>query len=132
MDRSCDVCGQSYVAKRASSRYCSERCRKRAQRVPVVPVAPVTDISDRGGDRVGQMEVTTVRELAAAGMLDSSLGAAALVLARRLDSVTADTGSSIASMVREHRATLSAAVSAGVVVADPVDELNRKRQARLG
>jgi hypothetical protein len=32
MERPCDVCGTTYTARRASSRYCSERCKKRAQR----------------------------------------------------------------------------------------------------
>jgi hypothetical protein len=35
MERPCDVCETTYAAKRTSSRYCSERCKKRAQRAPV-------------------------------------------------------------------------------------------------
>jgi hypothetical protein len=30
--RACDVCLVEYVAKRPSSRYCSDRCRQRAKR----------------------------------------------------------------------------------------------------
>lgn len=32
-DRSCQLCGDTYTANRANSRYCSGRCVKRAQRV---------------------------------------------------------------------------------------------------
>jgi hypothetical protein len=32
MVRQCDVCSAEYLAKRRSSRFCSDRCRKRANR----------------------------------------------------------------------------------------------------
>lgn len=133
MVRNCDVCQTSYGAKRPSSKYCSERCRKRAQRSPMVApvVAPAQVVfvtsSTAGGSLVG----STVAELAAVSQLDSSLGQAALLLARRLDEGGMDTGSSVAAMIREHRVTLAEAVASGKVAADPLDQLAAQRQSRL-
>lgn len=104
MKRSCDACQIPYEARRASSRFCSARCRQRAQRSPVAAfmAAPVP------GD--GHLTDTTLAELETADMVISSLGQAALLLARRLGAPSFDTGSSISALVREHRATLTAAV----------------------
>lgn len=126
--RACDVCGTQYEAKRPSSKYCSERCRKRAQRSPqgpvtVVPFTPPTP-------HAGAITATTVRELEAAEMLDSSLGQKALMLAMRLDSVTADTGSSLAAVSRAHDEMMQRALELGKVEADPLDELATRRRER--
>lgn len=127
MQRECDVCRKTYEAKRASSKFCSSTCRQRAYVSPVVVdgVTPAVRISS--GSRVYEV---TLRELERAEMVESSLGQAALILASRLDAVTSDTGASLAAVVREHRAALSAAVDAGKVAADPLDELAKRRSER--
>jgi hypothetical protein len=73
---------------------------------------------------------TTVRaELEAAGKTDSALGAVALTLAGRLDAGE-DPGTAVASMAKELRAIMLELTRGGTVVADPVDELQRRRRER--
>lgn len=132
MQRNCDVCQNPYEAKRPNAKFCSARCRQRAQRSPdsvtlspVAPLAVPVDVAE------GSLTTATLAELEAAEMSASSLGQAALMLARRLDLPSMDTGSSIAALVREHRATLTAAVDAGKVAEDPLDQLAQQRRQRL-
>lgn len=72
-------------------------------------------------------------EAATGGLVDAGapLGAIALTLARRIDvaAVSGESGSSVAALTRELRATLDAAGT--VRAADPVDELQSRREARL-
>ena len=132
MQRSCDVCHGSYEAKRASSKFCSDNCRLRAHRSPMaVALAPVVPLTTPVDPSEGSLTAATLAELGAAEMLASSLGQLALMLARRLDRPSMDTGSSIAALVREHRATLTAAVDAGKVAEDPLDQLAQQRRQRL-
>jgi hypothetical protein len=132
MKRNCDVCQIPYQARRASSRFCSARCRQRAQRSPSTSWrAPVAAIVKPGDVAEGYLTGATLAELEAADMVTSSLGQLALLLARRLDTLTMDTGSSIAALVREHRATLNAAVGAGTRAVDPLDQLAMQRRLRL-
>lgn len=127
--RNCDVCSKVYEAKRASSRYCSDLCRKRAQRAPQVSaVVPVVSLPV--SVTVGGIVEATLRELESADMVGSSLGQAALILAYRLDGGSFDTGSSVAALVREHRVAVAAAVDSGRVAADPLDELAKRRSER--
>ena len=130
--RNCDQCGKVYQAKRPSSRYCSDLCRKRAQRSPqilmpltAVPLVPLFVPTLSGGT----VEATR-RELERAEMVESSLGQVVLILAGRLDAVTNDTGSSMAALAREHRAALAAALESGKVAESPLDELARRRRER--
>jgi hypothetical protein len=130
MTRNCDVCRKPYEAARVSSKFCSDSCRKRARRgvaiAPAVPVAPlVPPVS-----LVGTLTAATTAELQAAGREFTSLGQAALLLARRLESGEVETGSSVAALVREHRAVLAQAVDGAEVAADPLDELADRRFAR--
>ena len=76
------------------------------------------------------MRAATLRELEAAGRADSSVGLAALGLAARIDTA-ADTGASMAALVREYRATMAEAVRGASVAASPLDELRRRRDAKL-
>jgi hypothetical protein len=65
-------------------------------------------------------------ELERAGRLDTYLGAVALVLAERIDqSVGASPG--LASLVRQLRATMGAALAGAEPVADPLDQLRARR-----
>lgn len=97
MERPCDVCGTPYAAKRATSRYCSTRCRTRASRgAPVVqlPTPPADTPS-------GSVHAATLRELQEAGRDDTALGQACLRLASRLDDPQTDTGSAMAAVAKQ-------------------------------
>jgi len=95
--RSCEFCGVDYEARRQSARFCSDRCRQRLRRAPVAAgAAPTTP---------GEVVDATRRELVAAGMLDTTLGRLALILAARMES-PAETDSSVASVSREFRAVM--------------------------
>ena len=68
-------------------------------------------------------------ELVAAGVEESALGQAAILIAERLESGV-DNGSSVAAMVRQLRDTMAAALVNEVADADPLDELAAKRERR--
>lgn len=128
MTRNCDVCRSPYEAKRPNSKFCSDRCRKRSQRAPDALVPPFENPHEPV-DGPGALTMATFFELEAAGRAATSVGIAAILLAQRLDRPTADTGSSIAALVREHRATLAEAVR-GAAAADPMDELRAARDRK--
>ena len=121
----CATCDGPFEAKHARATYCSDRCRKRASRAGGRPRGvgagkAAAEPSTASEPVVGDVAEATQRELAAVGRLDTALGRAAMLAARRLDaSSTADTGASVAALLREHRAALAGALS----VADPLDEL---------
>ncbi len=104
MTKTCLVDGVPFEAKRAAAKYCSERCRKRAQRGHLLPVStlPKPDVPD--GATVERVRA----ELAAVERVDTYLGAAALALAERIDNATAVMG--FAALVRELRVTMGAAM----------------------
>ena len=77
------------------------------------------------------MTVATMAELVVADRVESSLGQAALLMARRLDMTSADTGSSVAALAREQRATLALALESATNVLDPADQLRLQREARI-
>lgn len=131
--RVCDVCASRYQPARVTSKYCSDRCRKRAQRAHLAeprtpreeqPVAP-----RRHG--VGPVTAAVLEELRAADRHGSALGQACLTLAARVDAGQAESGSALAALNRELRATLLATLQAGAAPSDALDEIARKRQERL-
>ncbi len=105
MKRSCESCGGPYEAVRATARFCSERCRKRAQRGHLIdlPAAAGTGAPDGG------LSTRVAAELGEAGRLNTSLGQGALVLARRIEEGR-DTGTAVAALMRELRAVLTDAL----------------------
>lgn len=123
--RACELCGAEYVAKRERSRFCSNSCRakasQRAQRGEVVAIDEA---------EVGPVERSTQSALTSAGLAGTPLMEAAVVLARRVDTAKAESGSSTAALVKELRATLAEATKEAKVAADPMDELHARRQAR--
>jgi hypothetical protein len=132
MLKTCEVCPTEFEAKRAAAKYCSEKCKKRAQRRPggtraakVVTLPPAAPVS------AGSLAAATQAELDRAGRLASAVGQAALALARRIDASHGETGSALAALVREHRATLAEAVKDAEVAADPLDELRGRRERKL-
>ena len=144
MDAVCEVCGETFQAKRRTARFCSSNCRVRAH-AQVVPLkkpgsAKNKTTKAKTGETdvevaqllAGNVEAAAIKQLQEAGRLDSVLGQAALVLARRLDRVTVDTGSAVAGVVKQLEATLEAATAGANVAEDPVDELRRRRDQKLG
>ncbi len=122
MNRECDACGTEYEAQRKTSRYCSTRCRMRASRRIEAPVAAESPGS-------GELVEALRRELADAGRLDTALGQQALALAVKLASPF-DTGSAMAAVSRELRAVREEALRGAEHVADPLDELRLRRDAK--
>jgi hypothetical protein len=133
MRKVCGSCGAGFEARRASAKYCSERCKKRAQRAPghrkTPRVAPLP--VDAPAVVAGSLTAATEAELDQAGRIDTAVGQAALVLARRIDHAASETGSALASLVREHRATLAEALADVQSAADPLDELRTRRERKL-
>ena len=129
MQRLCDTCTRLYEAKRVTSRFCSPRCQKRAQRSPVGLSSTTLVTFPNPVD--GPLTVATMAELIVADRVESSLGQAALLMARRLDMTSADTGSSVAALAREQRATLALALESATNVLDPADQLRLQREARI-
>jgi hypothetical protein len=135
-------CGERFEAKRPSAKYCSDRCRKRAQRSPGATGTIVAlgvaqrppDQPEKAGEP-GSLETAARAELEAVGRADTVAGAVVLALARRLDAASpAETGAAFAALAKELRAALVAAVAGAERAADPIDELRahaeRKRKAR--
>lgn len=122
MQRSCASCGRSYQAKRATSKYCGSTCRTRVSRAGS-STATVAAQSPTGG-----LAAATKRELEDAECLDTMLGWASIELARRIES-SDESGSSVASMVKVLRETMTDALK-GTTVADPLDELRDRRDAK--
>jgi hypothetical protein len=140
MERPCDVCGTTYTATRASSRYCSERCKKRAQRAPATqrsdkrrqarPNAAVVPMPQP--DVTAGVAESTRRKLDEMGRLDTPLGQATMVLARRLDRPSGDTGAGLASLAKQLAAMLAAATADVRPAGDLLTELRARRDRKLG
>lgn len=151
MEVICATCEQPFVAKRRTATYCSTQCRVRAHRTkpPALPsivqaatakktaqakargkAPPPEDPEDPEGPST---VVEAVRvELAKAERVGTVMGQAALVLARRVDNSTMDTGSAVSSLVKQLSTTLDAALAGAVVEEDIVDEVRRRRDRKLG
>lgn len=131
MERSCDNCGGAYEAKRPSSRFCSDLCRKRSSRSPV-PTESFGSVHTDGGEVVrfvGPVETAAVGLIDLRQMTGTPQAEMALALARRLDSPK-ETGSAVASMTKQLRDLMDDLDRRGVRVADPLDELRSRREAK--
>jgi hypothetical protein len=119
VDRKCDVCGDTYDAKRPNSKYCGDTCRKRAQRGAVTEAEVPTLVPDL---EVGPVETALLAELTEVERAASALGQAALALARRVD-IGRDTGAGLASLVKQLEATAKAATADVKSAASPLDRM---------
>lgn len=136
MLRPCDICGDSYEAKRPNSKYCSANCRKRASRgvVPVAETVTVLPGGSVGGQAgPGPVESALLGELHLVERESTVMGQAALALARRVDAAR-DTGAGLASLVKQLEATVKAATADVKSAASPLDkardQLAERRAAR--
>ena len=132
MQRECDRCGRLYEAKNSRSRFCSDLHRAEAgkarkaglpERVAGVAVLPPEPSEE------GPQALATRIQLEVAERFDSPLGQACMALAKRMDA-RIDNGSGLASLVRELRTTLEAALDGAARAPDVVDELRARRERR--
>ena len=137
MRKTCAMCPAEFEAKRPAAKYCSERCKKRAQRQPGGTEAktrkPAPSVQSPMECPAGSPLVeATLAELRRAGRDESASGVAAVALATRIDAsmFSAETGAGVAAMVREHRAALADAVKDAGKAADPLDELRSRRERK--
>lgn len=113
--------------RNSRKRFCSTTCRTSAHKAGGVPVVTVPFRSERA-ESAGAVTKSVRTELAAAGREDSALGAAALLIAARIDA-NAEPGAAMAALLRELRATMAEALrtSSTSVVAGMRDELAERR-----
>lgn len=124
MTKACEVCGESFEAKRPSARYCGATCRQRAKRGASLTVVP-----EPPSDATAPLVEATRATLETAGVLGTVSGQASLILAARI-AAGRDTGAAIASMTKQLEASVAAAL-ASVSRADQMDEVTQRRDAKL-
>lgn len=95
--------------------------RRAPHKLAAAPAAP-------SGAVVG-VTAATLAKVRDACVEDDPAAQAALVLAARIDA-GADSGASIAAMVKQLHATMAVALEHAELAADPIDELRRRREAR--
>lgn len=144
MEVRCVVDGRAFEAKRASAKYCSERCKKRAQRDPsrvhvgpasgtAQPLAAVTRLaapesSPAAGGGVWRLTHDALDEV---GRLNTVPGAIALALAQKLDDPGLDTGSSVAALARQLQLSMDRALDGAMVAKTPLENRRDQRDARV-
>jgi hypothetical protein len=130
MVRQCDVCSVEYLAKRRNSRFCSDRCRKRAQR-GAATVTSQANVVEVAPEEPSPLVATVISESEAAGQLNSSLDQQAVLLAGRIGAPF-DTGSSVAALSKELRAVMAKALEGAQLGAGPLVQLRARRLSKLG
>ena len=128
-------CGVEFETKRAAAKYCSDRCRKRAQRSTGGKVIAFGTAQAPSGPapvrEPGPLEAAARAELEAVDRAGTLAGTVVLALARRVDAAgPLDTGSAFASLTKELRAALAAALEGVQKADDPIDELREQRDRR--
>lgn len=152
MDRACQRCSTTFVAKRSTAKYCGSKCRTLATKerkrdaARVVPVKPEPRKRRKKADADPPAEpqdapnpptvllstmAAVVAELTTFKRLHSVHGQAAVQLAMALDH-PAETGSAKAALAKQLAATMELALAGVTVAKDPVDELAGRRAKRAG
>lgn len=144
----CLIDGVAFEATRPQAKYCSARCRKRAQRGSFGQTPPVEMTSrskkassasssatpgGNSGAPVDPAEKPFIRatreELEAAGVLDSVIGQHVLLIAQQM--CGRETAGGMTTLSKEFsRMRAEALRSAVSAVIDPVDELRARREAK--
>ena len=130
----CATCGEPLPPRKGEGRprvHC-EACRpsKRTRKqIAEVRAVASTQSAPAAPDSSG-VYGATLSELNAAGRADTAKGRACLLLAERLDE-RVDTAAGAAAAVKQLRESLDDALAGATVVADPVDELRRRREAKF-
>lgn len=128
----CENAPKSKRAKFCADVEC-ERARARLRQRESKRRAREDQAAELGGDQLrpaGGVYAATLHALTEAGRMHTPAGQQALALAHRLDHGAADTGSSLASLGKQHLAALEEALKNLAVADDPVDELKARRRAR--
>lgn len=146
MQRNCDYCGAPYEAKTKASRFCkaahrvsySQRGKPKASVTQLQTTAKLDqdlaqdDPPEPSSDDLMPPLVSAVAaELMAADRFHTSLGQQAFHLATRIVTAKFDTGASIASMHARLADFMEKALDGVKVADDPLDELKRRRDAKL-
>lgn len=128
MRKSCVIDGTPFEAKRPTAKYCSERCKKRAQRQP----HPVVALPAPKRTASGDLTAATRVRLEALGRDETELGAAALLAATRLDmAASTDTAAGVAALLKEYRATLADAIKDAERDDDALDQIRQSAAVKL-
>ena len=90
------VCGVKFDARNPRAKYCSDRCRKRAQRGGEVVTLPMP----------AREEPPAELDM---GGIETPMGQACLAIARRIDQPGPDTGSALAALVARLESSLATA-----------------------
>ena len=132
----CATCGKDIDARHSKRKYCDDRCRKNKGKADVVELAPPTSAvdatmptNDRGP---GPVEAATAAELTEASKLESAVGQACIVLARRLDASMFENGGALATLTARLETTLATLTKGAGRKTSPQslrDELAERRAA---
>jgi endogenous inhibitor of DNA gyrase (YacG/DUF329 family) len=131
MQRNCNECGTEYRAVRATSKFCSTRCRTRQTRkrqagepvIPAVPrIAPALPTAETGA-------LTDATRAELGPIADTADGILLLTLAARIDAVP-ETSPALATLSKEFAARKADTMGLVSRVADPMDELKARRDRR--
>ena len=127
MTRNCAVCGKPFEATRKTAKYCGSTCRARQSKGVIVAFTPPPQPDPWAND---PPLVAAVRsELDGFGRASSALGLAAIELAFGVASGQTPPAAK-ATLTKELRATLEAAVRGATTIANPVDELRSRRDRK--
>lgn len=139
MTKTCQRCGTDFEAKSPRAKWCSDRCRKAAQRGGDVVQFPADGEPEHDEKldagyilKLGPVGSATFASLTAAGRQDHPAGRVALALAARIDHPNMDTGSALASVARQHSAAMAEALKGAGAATAPGqlrDELAERRAA---
>jgi hypothetical protein len=129
MMRFCDVCLVEYSTQRRTSRYCSERCKKRAQRGGLSAPQRIR-VAALPSDVPSALVEAVTAELEHVGRLDSVWGVMALSLARALSSSSYVSGAGVAALSKQLTAVMDVATRDTLVGSDPLDEVQRRRDRK--
>lgn len=110
------------MAAHPRSKTCGDKCRKAKSRGATAPPSETLEAE------TSPLVAATRARLAEVGLADSMIGRQALRLAEAMSE--GDTGSGIATLSRELRATMAEALQDAVAAEDPLDELRLRRESR--
>jgi hypothetical protein len=122
VDRSCEICGESFAAVREHAKFCSSKCRSRARR-GAVPIA-VSAVASGEPDLVD----VVLAEIDRLNARNTAEGRAALRMAVQLE--TPQPGASAAALSKELSRLLDVLRRASEPVPDAVDQLRRRRDLK--
>lgn len=120
-------CGKPLTSDNPRAKFCGPTCRagahKAARRSGGLAALPAPTSADTS------VRAAVLADLTEAERADTVLGRAALALAARIDRA-ADTGSALASTVKQLEVTLNSAMAGAAVANTAADDLRARRDAK--